>query len=119
MGHVYTNVLISDPRRIKEIEVRMLVDTGATYACVPPKLARDLNLATMGKSDVTLADGRRVKADVSLAYMEMDGRGDIVQVRIFEISEPLVGASTLEALGLAVDPTTGKLRPTRSFIARA
>lgn len=119
MGRVYADVLISDPRRIKEVEVRMPVDTEATYACVPPKLARDLNLTSMGESEVTSADDRKVKADVSLAYIEINGRGDVVQVRIPEIGEPLVGAFTLEALGLAVDSSTGKLTPTRGFIAKA
>jgi hypothetical protein len=31
----------------------------------------------------------------------------------------LLGVFALEALGLAVDPVTGEVKPTRSFIARA
>jgi len=33
--------------------------------------------------------------------------------------EPLLVAFALEALGLAVDPTTGEVKPTKGFIARA
>jgi len=32
--------------------------------------------------------------------------------------EALLGVMALEALGLAVDPTTGELRPMRGFLAR-
>jgi len=35
------------------------------------------------------------------------------------VDEPLLGVMALEALGLAVDPASGELRPTRGFLARA
>lgn len=66
-----------------------------------------------------MADGRKVKAGVSLAYLEVDGRSEVVRVRIFEAEEPVVGVSSLEDLGFTVDPLTGELRPSRGFIARA
>lgn len=47
------------------------------------------------------------------------GRGDLIPVRVFEVEEPLLGVLALEALGLAVDPSTGEVKPTRGFIARA
>ena len=119
MGHVYTEVLIGDPKRSRVLRSRMLVDTGATYTCLPPKLASDLGLPILGERDVTLADGRRVKAGVGLASVEIGGREDVVEVRVFEVAEAVIGAFTLESLGLAVDPVTGELRPTRSFTARA
>lgn len=119
MGHIYTDVLLGDPRRVRVIKKRMLVDTGATYTCITPKLADELNLTIAGESDVTLADKRKVKAGVSLAYAELGGRGDIVEVRIFEAEEPILGVFTLEALGLAVDPVSGEVKPSRGFAARA
>jgi len=119
LGHVYIDALLGDPRRVKVIKKRMLVDTGATYTCISPKLADELGLTIVGESDVTLADKRKVKAGVSLAYAELGGRGDIVEVRIFETEEPILGVFTLEALGLTVDPVSGEVSPTRSFTARA
>ena len=35
------------------------------------------------------------------------------------VDEPLLGVMALEAPGLAVDPVSGELRPTRGFLARA
>ena len=119
MGHVYVDVKISNPNRDKVAVQRMLVDTGATYTCLPYPLAKQLSLPLFAKSKIMLADGREVDASNSLAYVEMNGRADILHVRVLDIIEPIVGVFTLEALGLAVDPVSGEPNPTRSFIARA
>jgi clan AA aspartic protease len=119
MGYVYCDVKIGDPSEEKVISQRMLVDTGATYASIPKKLAKELSLPLLGEDRVTLADGREVMATNSFAYIEINGRSHGVQVVIFDIVEPAIGVFTLEALGLAVDPSTGKLKPTRGFISRA
>jgi len=52
-----------------------------------------------------------------LAWIEP--RGSIIQAAIIDVDEPLLGVIALEALGLAVDPGTGELRPTGSFLTRA
>ena len=119
MGHVYVKVKLGDPLRQRVKEVKMLADTGATYPCIPRELAEELGLRLEFKTKVTLADGREVEAWYSTAYVEIMGRGDLIPVRVFEVEEPLLGAFALEALGLAVDPTTGEVKPTRGFIAKA
>ncbi|MGC9075528.1 MAG: aspartyl protease family protein, partial [Candidatus Bipolaricaulaceae bacterium] len=82
-------------------------------------MAKELSLPSIAETEVMLADGRKVKAIYSAAYIEINGRGDITEVRIFEVFEPVIGCSTLEALGLSIDPVSGELKPTRGFIARA
>ncbi len=119
MGHVYIPVKMGDLLRWRVKEVRMLVDTGATYPCIPEKLAAELGLRLEFKTEVTLADRRVVEAWYATAYVEILERGDLIPVRVFEVNEPLLGVFALEALGLAVDPSTGEVKPTRSFIARA
>ncbi|MFQ5924481.1 MAG: hypothetical protein ACE5IE_00595 [Dehalococcoidia bacterium] len=42
----------------------------------------------------------------------------MIESRIFDVLEPVIGAFTLEALGLAVDPVCGELKPTPGFIAK-
>jgi predicted aspartyl protease len=44
MGHVYVTVKISDPLKKRVKNVKMLVDTEATYPCIPIDLAEDLGL---------------------------------------------------------------------------
>ena len=119
MGHVYILVKIGDPLKRRLKEVKMLVDTGATYPCIPEKLATELGLKLEFKTRIMLADKRIIEAWYATAYIEILGRGDLIPVRVFEVEEPLLGVFALKALGLAVDPSTGKVKPTRGFIARA
>jgi clan AA aspartic protease len=119
MGHVYADVKIAEPKRQRILERRMLVDTGATYACISHQMAQELGLHPELEMVVTLADGRKAKAGMALAYVEINGRESGIQLLIFDVSETVIGVFTLEALGLAVDPVSGELKPTRGFIARA
>jgi len=83
-----------------EEDLTILVATGATLSLIPPALADRLGVVRLPRRQViVLADGRRVEAEV---------RRD----------ELLLGVETLETLGLAVDPTTGSLKPTKSFTVR-
>lgn len=97
----------------------MLVDTGATYLCIPKSLASELGLRLGFKTKVTLADGRAIDAWYATAYVEAMSRGDLIPIRVFEVEEPLLGVLALEALGLAVNPSTGEVKLTRGFVARA
>ncbi|MCW6037674.1 retroviral-like aspartic protease family protein [Spirulina subsalsa FACHB-351] len=42
----------------------MLFDTGATTTMILPSMARQLNMQSLGKSRVTVADGRTIEVDV-------------------------------------------------------
>ena len=119
MGHIYVEALLGDPRRRRIRAVRLLVDTGATYLSLPPSLAEELGLRVEGEAELTLADGRTVMAGMALAWLEVAGRGSIVQAAVLDVDEPLLGVMALEALGLAVDLVSGELKPTRGFLARA
>ncbi len=59
MGLVYSNITLSNPVNIaiNPIEVVSLVDTGATYLCIPQHIANQLQLVELQKREVTLADG--------------------------------------------------------------
>ena len=92
---------------VRRVEADALVDTGATYPCIPEELAAELGLKLEFKTKVALADGRMVEAWYATAYVEILGRGDLIPVRVFEVEKPLLGVFTLEALGLAVDSSTG------------
>jgi predicted aspartyl protease len=62
----------------------------------------------MYKVKAELADGSVREVDVGPVFVEIMGRG----------APDCVGAETLETLGLAVDPVTGELYPTRRFVWR-
>ena len=116
MGRVYQRVKLA---AVNEEELAILVDTGATLSLIPPALSDRLGVARFPrKQTIILADGRRVEADVGTVMVEIGDRRAATTVVIADCDEPLLGVETLEILGLAVDPTTGSLTPTRSFTVR-
>ena len=116
VGHVYQRVKLA---AVNEEDLTILVDTGATLTLVPPALADRLGLARLPrKQAIVLADGRRIEAEVGVVMVEIGDRRAASTVVIADCDEPLLGVETLETLGLAVDPTTGSLTPTRSFTVR-
>lgn len=64
---------------------------------------------------MVLADKREIEADTSLAYIKILDREAVLQVAIMEVPEPLMGITTLEGLGLRVDPSTEKVEHSRPY----
>lgn len=118
MGHFYIDVELQGAKGTKA--VRALVDTGATYTVISPELADEIGVVkTPWVDKVRLADGRTIEAERIGARIQILDRATAVWVLVMDTPEVLIGADTLESLGFKVDPTTGKIEPTRSFIARA
>jgi clan AA aspartic protease len=116
MGHVIQQVTIIG-RQTREVD--MLVDTGATYSVIPPDMADDVGVARLGRTyRIQLANGAPVEMDVGVALVRVLGREAPATVLIGEVTEPLLGVETLEALGLSVDPTTGTLHKKRGYAVR-
>ena len=116
MGHVYQRVELA---AVHAEELTILVDTGATYSLIAPALADRLGVSRLPRRQtIVLADGRRIEAEVGLVMVRIDDRSAASTVVVTDCDEPLLGVEALEALGLAVDPTTGSLRPTRGYTVR-
>ena len=115
MGYVHVKALLGDPGRARTREISFLADTGAGYMVLQPNLAKELGLTPVGKTKAVVADKRVVEADVAPVYVKVLDREAIVLAAIMDSPEPLLGAFTLEVLGLAVDPSTGEVKPTRAF----
>ncbi len=110
MGHVWVNARIGNVDLSKVVEVKALIDTGATLTVIPRSLANELGLSITGKSRVETGAGI-VEVDRSRAWIEVEGRSELVPVLISDIIDKvLIGVTTLEVLELEVDPTTGRLR---------
>jgi aspartyl protease family protein len=115
MGLVTVRAKISAKRKAR---VDFLVDTGATYTVIPPGLAKSIGAApSTEKFRVTLADGRSMRLGACLVGIELAGRRGPTTALVLEGAEPLLGAETLEALGLRVDPGKRRVEPSRSRAA--
>ena len=93
-------------------EIEATVDTGAAYTTLPARLLRHLRIEPMAQRRFVVADGRIIDMDIGRAWVTIDGSSEVTIVAFGEDdSPPLLGAYTMEGLGLAVDPTSGRLVP--------
>jgi len=111
MGHVVVSVAFTNPYDLTKSAVEEgLVDTGATRSVIPARLAEALGLQAIGRARVKTASGEE-ELPLSWAFVEIAGRKDVSSLLIRDkIDRVLIGVVTLEAMGLAVDPTSGELK---------
>lgn len=113
MGKFSVKVTISNPSDpALSTTVDCLVDTGAAYSQMPSSLLSSLGITPFDQRPVIFADGRRGTCPVGRAEFVVNGRQTPALV-IFgeETAPPLLGAMTLEGLGLGVDPLGRRLVP--------
>src|SRR5258708_7007255 len=118
MGLTTQKLIVKETHRSRrKAEVAFLVDSGAVYSLVPaPTLAR-LGIRAHRTVDFSLADGTRISRRVGDAYFELGGEGGAAPVIFGEKGdEPLLGATTLESLGLVLDPFKRRLIPMRMLL---
>ncbi len=113
MGITYLKLKVSNPARPRAGEtLEFLIDTGALYSVVPGKVLRRLGIKADRTEEFTLADGSHAKRKIGGAVFELDGRRAPSPVVFGEADDAiLLGAVSLEALGLMVDPLKRQLRP--------
>ena len=101
----------SEPSRSEEIEV--LVDTGASYSWVSRSRLAGLGVRPTRRMVFRTIEGRTIERELAPVFVRVDGYtgGDTVV-----LAEPgdneVLGAHTLESLGLTADPVKKALVPT-------
>ncbi|RLI40059.1 hypothetical protein DRO59_10125, partial [Candidatus Bathyarchaeota archaeon] len=112
---VRVRALLGSPERTRVEETDFLVDAGAYYTALPPKLTESLAIKPVAKVELLVADKRKVEAQLSYAYIKIGEREGVLPVAIMETPEPILGVTALEGLGIKVDSTTGKIEYTRPY----
>ncbi|KPV64563.1 MAG: hypothetical protein AOA66_0096 [Candidatus Bathyarchaeota archaeon BA2] len=113
MGHVHVDAYIKGTKGELKLQ-NVLVDTGATYTMFSMNLLDEVGaIKTSYTLDLELGDGRKVKAEVYVAAIRIEDREGPAIVATFKDVKQVLGTQTLESLGLKVDPSTGRLEPTR------
>ena len=88
-----------------------LVDTGSTDCVVPADALRGIGLQPQGSRTYELADGRRSTVDITVAQIEFMGEfvGATVGFGPAD-TEPILGVTALESVGIEIDPVSGTLK---------
>ena len=110
MGETRVMVRLNGPKGFADVE--MVADTGATLTTIPETVAQEVGLVQTGRVEVRLADGSR--RSLPLADAEVEVRGDRAHVRVMigpGDQVALLGLTTLETLGLRVNPLERNLEP--------
>ena len=111
MSIPFVYATIEGPEHDKK-QVEFLVDSGATYSVIPNSVWRTLKLKPEETLTVSLADGRKLKRRSSRCRIEYRGRnGETPVILGEENDEALLGALTLENLGLVLNPLNRTLSP--------
>ena len=121
MGLTYVEATVQVPgRRQRPRRVRFLVDSGALYSVLRSNDWRALGLKPERDLEFVLADGSLLKRRVSECIFQLEGLRATSPVVLGETEdEALLGAVTLETLGLMLNPLSRKLQPMRMVLARA
>lgn len=89
-----------------------IIDSGATYTVLPKSLVKELNIQPSFEKEFSLADGRVIKRKIGNALVEYQGQEVATPVILGQSGDSaLLGAITLEAMGLVLDPFKRKLLP--------
>lgn len=121
MGLTHVQVTVRNPADLgRSWEGTFLVDTGAIDSLVPRDRLEQIGLRPRDQRTYELADGREAVMDIAVAELEF--MGDVIGTTIVvgeECTEPLLGVTALESLGIEVDPTNQKLRRLPSIRLKA
>jgi clan AA aspartic protease len=111
LTHVKASVVNpANPR--KSARLTFLVDSGAIYSVVPASILRRLGIEPHTSRTFMLADGSEIERQMGDAIFIIDGERGASPVIFGEKGDSLLlGANSLEALGLMLDPLKRRLKP--------
>ena len=119
MGTFTTAIEIGDPGGRRWQQVDVLVDSGATFTMLPRSLLESLEVRPQDKVPFELADGCSVEFNVGETAVRIGNRVRTTLVIFADNGvQPLLGAYTLEAFLLAVDPVNRRLVPISGLLKR-
>ncbi len=117
MGITYIEGTVGGPTG-KQTTTEFLVDSGAKYTLLPLKIWKAIGLKPERRLTFVLADGTKIKRDVSECYINLlQGKTHTPVVLGKAGDEALLGVVTLDELGLAFNPFQRSLKPARMMLA--
>jgi aspartyl protease family protein len=119
MGLTVLEIEVGNPANPNATEkIEFLIDSGAIYSVVPKAVLKKLGIKPVGEQQFRLADGSKILRKKGIALFRYGKRVGGADVIFGEKGDSnLLGAFTLEALGLSLDPLRRKLKPLPMVLA--
>ncbi len=113
MGLTFLEIQVGNPAAPETTErVEFLIDSGAVHSLVPTSVLERLGISPLDEQEFRLANGSRVTRKKGVALFRYEGRVGGADVIFGEEDDSnLLGSTTLESLGLVLDPLRRELRP--------
>jgi len=119
MGLTVRELEVANPATPEKTEtVEFLFDSGAVYSVVPTPVLERLGIRPLSQQQFRLADGSKIVRKKGVAVFrhgDLVGGADVIFGE--EGDSNLLGALTLEALGLSLDPLRRELKPLPMILA--
>ena len=104
----------------KTVALELVIDSGAVYSVVPSEVLRKLGIKPIATETFRLADGTKIVRKKGGALFKYQGRVGGADVIFGQKNDShLLGALTLESLGLSLDPVRRQLKPLPMILAVA
>jgi len=118
MGLVWIDAITRNPFTNRAVAVKALVDMGATLSVIPRRIAEELQLPVIGRRRAATAKGV-TELDECVSIVEVMGRKAYSYILVSDnVDVTLIGAVTLETMGLEVNPVTGRLKEAKIYLKR-
>ncbi len=112
MSLTYLYVKIANPSSPKKaLNQKFLIDSGAIYSVIDRKLLTSLGIKSHSKRKFILANGDEIEKEIGDCFFEYQGQKSSAPVVFGDKKIFLLGATTLENLGLILNPIDRELRP--------
>lgn len=99
------------------MDVELIVDTGATYTVLPTKILEKLGVEFLRIARLKLANNRIIERPLGEIGIEIEKyKVSATPVVFGEDDIYLLGAVTMEQLGLAPDPIEKRLKPVEASL---
>jgi clan AA aspartic protease len=113
VGITFLDVEVGNPAdTTKTLTVEFMVDSGAIYSVAPATVLNELGIQPISEEKFWLANGEKMIRKRGIAFFRYGDKVGGADVIFGEQGDSnLLGATTLESLGLVLDPLKRELKP--------
>jgi predicted aspartyl protease len=113
--HTYADIEICGSKSCKKLK-HVLVDTGSSFTTITREDAEEVGIPYTMEGDFRTMDKESSKHPIGAVRVKMNGK-DMWNLITLSENVRVIGALSLESLGLKVDPTKGKIEDAGPYLA--